>query len=115
MGSKESGVEFAESMKPKEYNFKNAKRGAIVKTLSNKTRITIRVDTDTLNWFRDRVHKAGGGNYQTLMNEALREYIQDRDTNLERILRRVIQEELQTGTMRAAARRKSGAKHLVYA
>lgn len=92
-------------MKTKEYNFENAKRGAVVKTPSNKTRITIRVDTDTLNWFRERVHKAGGGNYQTLMNEALREYIQHRDANLERILRRVIQEELQAGTARTPARR----------
>jgi hypothetical protein len=92
-------------MKTKEYNFKNAKRGAVVKTPPNKTRITIRVDTDTLNWFRQQVHKAGGGNYQTLMNEALREYIQQRDTNLERILRRVIQEELQAGTTRTPARR----------
>lgn len=102
-------------MKTKEYNFENAKRGAVVKTLSNKTRITIRVDTDILNWFRGQVHKAGGGNYQTLMNEALREYIQHRDTNLERILRRVIQEELQPGIIRTSTRRKSGTKHLVYA
>jgi len=63
-------------MKAKEYNFENARQGAVIKTLSNKTRITIRVDTDILNWFRDKIHKAGGGNYETLINEALRKYIQ---------------------------------------
>ncbi len=102
-------------MNEKEYNFENGKRGAVAPAPGNKTKITIRVDTDILNWFRNQVHKAGGGNYQTLMNEALREYIQHRDTNLERILRRVIQEELQAGIIRTSTRRKSAAKHLVYA
>jgi len=42
------------------------------------------------------VHEAGGGSYQTLINEALREYMQYRDEMLEGILRKVIREELQT-------------------
>ncbi len=41
-----------------------------------KTRITIRIDTKILNWFRQRVHEAGGGNYQTMINEALKSYIE---------------------------------------
>ena len=61
-----------------------------------KTRITIRLDTDVLNWFRNQVHEAGGGNYQTLINEALRQYIQVQDDSLEETLRKVIREELQT-------------------
>ena len=65
-------------MNLKEYNFAGARRGAAVKTAANKTRITIRVDTISLNWFRDKVHQAGGGNYQTLINEVLREHIQQR-------------------------------------
>ena len=61
-----------------------------------KTRITIRIDTDILNWFREQVHESGGGNYQTLINESLREYVKNRDHILEDTLRKVIREELQT-------------------
>ena len=83
-------------MNTKEYNFESAERGAVVKVNPDKTRITIRIDTDVLNWFRNQVHEAGGGNYQTLINEALREYIRYRDEMLESTLRKVIREELQT-------------------
>ncbi len=85
-----------EHMSEKEYDFNNAKRGALAKPPPGKTRITIRIDTDVLNWFRNQVHEAGGGNYQTLINEALREYIRYRDETFESILRKVIREELQT-------------------
>jgi uncharacterized protein (DUF4415 family) len=83
-------------MSEKEYDFEQAEQGAVVKPVPGKTRITIRIDTDVLNWFRQRVHEAGGGSYQTLINEALREYMQYRDEMLEGILRKVIREELQT-------------------
>ena len=59
-----------------------------------KTRITIRLDDDVLAWFKQRVHDAGGGNYQTLINQALREHIELRREPLEDILRRVLREEL---------------------
>ncbi len=45
-----------------------------------KTRITIRIDTKILNWFRQRVHEAGGGNYQTMINEALKSYIESENS-----------------------------------
>ena len=77
-----------------EYDFSKAKRGAVVSTPKGKTRITIRLDDDTLEWFRQEVHAMGGGNYQTLINAALREYVQSRKEPLEKILRRVIREEL---------------------
>ena len=48
----------------KEYNFSKGKRGAVVPVVKGKTRITIRIDDDILNWFRDQVDAAGGGNYQ---------------------------------------------------
>jgi len=83
-------------MSEKEYGFDKAERGAVVKPSAGKTRITIRVDTDVLNWFRNQVHEAGGGNYQTLINEALREYLRYRDEMFESALRKVIREELQT-------------------
>lgn len=85
-------------MKKKEYDFEKAKQGAVMKPATGKTRITIRVDTDILNWFRNQVHETGGGNYQTLINEVLREYIQQMDSTLERSLRKVIREELKTIT-----------------
>jgi uncharacterized protein (DUF4415 family) len=83
-------------MSEKEYDFEQAEQGAVMEPLPGKTRITIRIDNDVLNWFRQRVHEAGGGSYQTLINEALREYIQYRDEMLESVLRKVIREELQT-------------------
>lgn len=60
-----------------------------------KTRITIRIDTDILDWFRRQVHAAGGGNYQTLINDALREHLERRQEHLEDTLRRVLREEMQ--------------------
>jgi len=77
-----------------EYDFSQGKRGPVVPMPAGKTRITIRLDDDVLDWFRQEVHKAGGGNYQTLINTVLREYIQDRREPLEDTLRRVLREEL---------------------
>jgi metal-responsive CopG/Arc/MetJ family transcriptional regulator len=76
------------------YDFSHGRRGAVVPVPPGKTRITIRIDTDILDWFRKQVDAAGGGNYQTLMNQALRMYIEQRENRLEEILRRVIREEL---------------------
>lgn len=77
-----------------QYDFSKAKRGAVVKTPPGKTRITIRIDDDLLAWFKDQVKNAGGGNYQTLINQALREYISQSHEPLEATLRRVLREEL---------------------
>ena len=78
----------------KHYDFSKAARGAVVPTAPGKTRITIRLDDDVLEWFRNRVDRAGGGNYQTAINAALREYITMHREPIEDILRRVIREEL---------------------
>jgi uncharacterized protein (DUF4415 family) len=80
----------------KEYNFSKGKRGAVVPVPKGKTRITIRLDDDILDWFRGEVDAAGGGNYQTLINNALREYITNQQEPIEVILRRVVREELQS-------------------
>ena len=77
-----------------EYDFSQGKRGAVVPPPPGKTRITIRLDDDIIEWFRQEVHKAGGGNYQTFINTALREHIQASHEPLEETLRRVIREEL---------------------
>lgn len=81
-------------MSKKEYDFENAQQGAVVTPSAGKTRITIRLDTDILDWFKQQVHEAGGGNYQSLVNAALREHIEVQDGALERTLRKVIREEL---------------------
>jgi uncharacterized protein (DUF4415 family) len=78
-----------------EYDFSQGKRGAINPLPAGKTRITIRLDDEVLEWFREQVHAAGGGNYQTLINNALCEHIQQRREPLETILRRVLREELE--------------------
>jgi hypothetical protein len=77
-----------------EYDFSQGKRGAIDPIPPGKTRITIRLDNDILAWFRDQANRSGGGNYQTMINNALREYIEQRGEPLEEILRRVVREEL---------------------
>lgn len=81
----------------KEYDFSRAKRGPVVPVPPGKTRITIRLDEDLIGWFKDQVHAAGGGNYQTLINAALREYMDRKREPLEETLRRVIREELRVG------------------
>jgi uncharacterized protein (DUF4415 family) len=78
----------------KAYDFRRGKRGPVVKVPRAKTRITIRLDEDILAWFRRKVHADGGGNYQTLINQALREYISADREELEKTLRRVLREEL---------------------
>lgn len=78
----------------KEYDFSKGKRGAVLPTPPGKTRITIRIDDDILAWFRAQVHAAGGGNYQTLINGALRQFMSSRREALEETLRRVLREEL---------------------
>jgi uncharacterized protein (DUF4415 family) len=76
-----------------EYDFSQGKRGAIDPPPAGKTRITIRLDDEVIAWFRQHVEQAGGGNYQTAINEALRDYINHQ--SLEELLRRVVREELQ--------------------
>lgn len=79
----------------REYDFSKGTRGAVRRATVGKTRITIRLDDDVVEWFRTRVREAGGGNYQTLINEALLTYIEHAEQPAEDLLRRVIREELQ--------------------
>lgn len=78
----------------KEYDFSRGIRGAVIKTPPGKERITIRLDDDILEWFRNQVHEAGGGNYQSLINKALREYVQSNQESLADTLRIIVREEL---------------------
>lgn len=61
-----------------EYDFSQGKRGAINPIPPGKTRVTTVLDDDILEWLRSQVHTAGGGNYQTLINDVLRQHIQRR-------------------------------------
>lgn len=77
------------------YDFSKGKRGAVLPSSGNKVRITIRLDRDIVDWFRSKVEEQGGGNYQSMMNNALRTYMEGQEQSLEEILRRVVREELQ--------------------
>jgi metal-responsive CopG/Arc/MetJ family transcriptional regulator len=74
------------------YDFSKARRGPVVPQTPGKTRITIRLDNDVIEHFQDIVDRAGGGNYQTLINDALREYI--RGARLEKVVRQAVREEV---------------------
>ena len=78
----------------KEYDFSKGKRGPVLGGSTGKTRITIRIDDEVLEWFRARAHEAGGASYQTLINRALRAHIESSGEPLEVTLRRVLREEL---------------------
>lgn len=78
----------------KEYDFSRGKRGAVIKTPPGKTRITIRIDDDVLEWFRSQVHALGGGNYQTLINKVLRDYVYSDPESIVDNIRVVVREEL---------------------
>ena len=78
--------------KYREFDFSRAKRGPVIKPEPGKTKISIRLDNAVLEHFKDLVHKAGGGNYQTLINDALLEHVHRRST-LD-VVRQVVREEL---------------------
>ena len=78
----------------REYDLSNAKRGAVLYVPPGKTRITIRLDDDIIAWFHQRVDDAGGGNYQTLINQVLRKFIETPAEPIETTVRRVVREEL---------------------
>lgn len=82
----------------KEYDFSKGKRGPVVPTPPGKTRITIRLDDEVIEWFKRKVEEAGGGNYQSLINQALRDHIESEREPLEDTLRRVVREELRNAS-----------------
>jgi uncharacterized protein (DUF4415 family) len=78
--------------KYRDIDFSRAKRGAVVTPRPGKTKISIRLDNAVIEHFRNLVDKAGGGNYQTLINDALLEHVHRRSA-LD-IVRQVVREEL---------------------
>ena len=85
----------------REYEVSRGKRGAVIPSEPGKTRITIRLNNEIFDHFRKRVHQMGGGNYQTLINEALREY--SRRGGIEAAVRRAVREELRGAGVKQTA------------
>lgn len=75
-------------------DFSNVNRGVVVRADSTKERITIRLDRDIVDHSRQVVVAADGGNYQSLINKVLREYVESDEKALEKRLRKVVREEL---------------------
>ena len=95
----------------RDINFSGARRGPVVRPEPGKTKISIRLDNTILDYFRGLVDKAGGGNYQTLINEALLEHVHRRST-LD-VVRQVVREELAPyggGRRSNSAVRRTGAR-----
>jgi len=76
----------------RDIDFSRATRGAVVKPEPGKTKISIRLDNAILDYFRSAVDRAGGGSYQTLINDALLAHIQQRSV-LDAV-RQVVREEI---------------------
>lgn len=77
-----------------EYDFSKGKRGAVIPS-KGKTRITIYLDDEILENFRNRAESEGIG-YQTLINQALKTFLNgsNRHPVTESDLRRILREEL---------------------
>jgi len=83
----------------RDIDFTNAKRGPVISPEIGKTKISIRLDNRVLEYFRAIVENAGGGNYQTLINDALMEYIQQQ--SMLKAVRQVVREEIKPITSKA--------------
>ena len=82
------------------YDFSKGKRGRVIPPEpepEGKTRITIRLDQDIVDRFFQMAGQSGGtAGYQTLINAALREYLDGKAPRFEDTLRRIIREELKS-------------------
>jgi uncharacterized protein (DUF4415 family) len=82
------------------YDFSKGKRGRVLPAEPDpeaKVRITIRLDQDIVDRFFHMAEASGGATgYQTLINAALREYLDGRAPKFEDTLRRIIREELKS-------------------
>jgi uncharacterized protein (DUF4415 family) len=76
----------------RDIDFTPAKRGPIVPSEPGKTKISMRLDNRVLEYFRSLVAQAGGGNYQTLINDALLAYIQQQ--SMLEAVRQAVREEV---------------------
>jgi hypothetical protein len=91
-----------------EYDFSKGKRGALI-TAKGKTRITIYIDDAVLDEFRARAERSGSG-YQTMMNVALKAFLEKNEKPVTAaVLRQIIREEV-PGVSRLTRRSTGRAK-----
>ncbi|MBU6258467.1 MAG: BrnA antitoxin family protein [Burkholderiales bacterium] len=83
----------------RDIDFSNAKRGAVIAPEAGKTKISIRIDNSVIEHFRKQVEQVGSGNYQTLINDALVAFIQQR--SVIEAVRQVVREELASPKVRS--------------
>ncbi len=76
----------------RDIDFSKGRRGPVVAPDPGKSKISIRLDNAVLDHFRRRVDAAGGGNYQTLINDALVEHMQQQ--SMLAAVRKVVREEM---------------------
>ena len=84
------------------HDFSEGTRGAVAPSPPGKTRITIRLDNEILDWFRSQVNARGGGSYQAMINDSLKDHVRRGGEALEPYLRRIIREELSSRDPRAS-------------
>ena len=89
----------------REIDFSKARRGPVIPAEPGKTKISIRLDNAVIEHFRAQVERAGAGNYQTLINDALLACIQQR--SMIDAVRQVVREELSTPAARSRSSRSS--------
>jgi len=83
-------------------DFGEGRRGGVVPVRPGKTRITIRLDNEILDWFRTQVDARGDGSYQAMINDVLKDHVRRGGEALEPYLRRIIREELSSRDPRAS-------------
>lgn len=88
----------------RDIDFSSARRGRVVPAESGKTKLSIRLDTKVVEHFRQAADAAGGGNYQTMINDALVAYIHQR--SLLAVVRQVVREELAAPAAKTARKRE---------
>jgi uncharacterized protein (DUF4415 family) len=91
----------------REIDFSNAKRGAVIPLESSKTKISIRLDTAVIQYFRSQIEESGSGNYQTLINDALVAAIHQKSV-LDAV-RKVVREEMKHVSTKSASGSKTKA------
>ena len=85
----------------RDIDFTGAKRGPVITAEPGKTKISIRLDTAVVEHFKRQVERAGAGNYQTLINDALVAVIQQR--SVIDAVRQVVREELSSPRVKAVS------------
>lgn len=95
----------------RDIDFSRAKRGPVVKSEPGKTKISIRMDNAILDHFRSLVERAGGGNYQSLINDALLAHIHQ--LSVLDAVRQAVREEISASAAKrgASGSRRTRLKH----